>query len=708
MPIDPAQLKAFPYLLVEGGDRFGSALDLLEGEGGQPWWHLVVDLGDGRFGVIQFGALGPLARGKGADFLWQPLGELVGAGIPEAVLVDRTAMGMQGAKDLAYESEGQVVVVTDGGACIGVVYVGSRGVLPGQVGDFRQLLGAWEKASKFGGPSPEPSERPRRLQARVSEVAGDDLVPLERGLRAGAEHQLDVCIGPRVAGWIGAPEIFPEDQLPPDQKVYELQVLFYEVHHVPPQAGTIWLPKGEGTSTTCAFRFRARPDVPDFEGRLEVLYNNHTLQTMLLTASVLADPAAAPEGAQIAFRPDVPVRAGPAGLDPAQPRGPAILADTPAGAPPHMAAVAGNRVALCSLEGVDRTIKAIRSRLEQIASAPEAFAALDSAATVKLLRFLARQGRLLYDAIAETYLAGFPLADDLPIQLVSARESFLPLEFLYDRPAPAPDATLCPGAAAALASGRCTACAGYTEDEARRYVCPLGFWCMRRVIERHAVRPVDESYLHGADYVLATDPTEGRNALSVLRSAVCAASNKVKPADVEALRASLAAATQGHVAYVQDWAAWRQAVQAGDPSLLVLLPHTLRDEGDVPTLEIGEDEYLGEVDIDVLDVRADVATTPVVLLLGCETAVPDIPFQDFAARFRALGAAIVLNTLAPVLGRHVVPVAQMLVEEFESAGEAGSTFGTALLDVRRRGLAAGLPVVLSLVAYGDADWGIRR
>jgi hypothetical protein len=48
------------------------------------------------------------------------------------------------------------------------------------------------------------------------------------------------------------------------------------------------------------------------------------------------------------------------------------------------------------------------------------------------------------------------------------------------------------------------------------------------------------------------------------------------------------------------------------------------------------------------------------------------------------------------------------VEEFESAGEAGSTFGTALLDVRRRGLAAGLPVVLSLVAYGDADWGIRR
>ena len=84
----------------------------------------------------------------------------------------------------------------------------------------------------------------------------------------------------------------------------------------------------------------------------------------------------------------------------------------------------------------------------------------------ELLCFLASHGRLLYNAIVETYLAGFPLADDLPIQLVSARESFLPIEFIYDRPAPPDDATLCPGVAEALAEGKCTTCTGHTDEEA--------------------------------------------------------------------------------------------------------------------------------------------------------------------------------------------------------------------------------------------------
>lgn len=552
--------------------------------------------------------------------------------------------------------------------------------------------------------------KPRWLQAELYEIAGDGLAPLQRGLRVGAEHRLDVWIGPQQAGAIRAPEVFPEYQLPAYLEIYELQILFWQVNAVPQlQSGKVWLPKGRGTSTSCAFHFRVRADVSSFEGRLQVMYGDRTLQTMLLTAPVLPDPSTAPEGSRIEFRLDTPVRASPAGLDPAQPRGPAFFSDTPSGATPQMTAVAGDRVALHSLEGVDRTIKLIRGRLEQIASAPDAFATLDDAATKKLLRFLARQGRLLYNVMAGTYLQGFHLADDLPIQVVSARESFLPIEFMYDRPAPAGDAELCPIAAAALDSGECTECLWKTEDEAKKYVCPLGFWCMRRVIERHAVRPVAETGLEGAEYALAADPTEGRNTLNVLRSAVCASSDRVRPDDVEALRASLGAAIGEHVVYVKDWTAWRQAVQAGSPSLLVLLPHTLRDDDQIPTLEIGELQQLPEIDITWQDVHGEgAAAPPVVLLLGCETAVPDIPFQNFATQFRISGAAIVLNTLAPVLGRHVVPVAQMLVEELKCAGEAGSTFGKALLEVRRRGLATGLPVVLSLVAYGDADWGIGR
>ena len=141
---------------------------------------------------------------------------------------------------------------------------------------------------------------------------------------------------------------------------------------------------------------------------------------------------------------------------------------------------------------------------------------------------------------------------------------------------------------------------------------------------------------------------------------VYAASSKVKQEDADALAASLATATGGRVSHVQDWTAWRDAVKNG-PSMLVLLPHTLRDADEIPTLEIGELQLLAETDISPELVRSEPRNTPpVVLLLGCETAVLDIPFQDFATQFRVSGAAIVLNTLAPVLGRHVVPVAELV------------------------------------------------
>jgi len=163
--------------------------------------------------------------------------------------------------------------------------------------------------------------------------------------------------------------------------------------------------------------------------------------------------------------------------------------------------------------------------------------------------------------------------------------------------------------------------------------------------------------------------------------------------------------TDHRVERVRDWDTWRTAVQNRNPSILVLVPHTLKDADSIPTLEIGEEQQLPEDQI----TASYVHTThdfhpPVVLLLGCETAGPDVPFQAFAVQFRIHGAAIVLSTLTPVLGRHAVPVAQMLLGELRHAAHAQGTFGDALLMLRRRALAAGIPMVLSLVAYGDADW----
>jgi hypothetical protein len=557
---------------------------------------------------------------------------------------------------------------------------------------------------------------PRWLQAQVFEMregagAGETQESqLRKGLRAGAEHRLRLWIGPDAGEGIRAQDVFPEERLPPDQEKYELQILFWEEKHAPePQIGTIFLPRSRGRSTPCDFHFQARADVPDFAGRLVVMHASRILQTMLLVGRVLAEPELAPPEARIALQRDTPVRATPATLAALHRFEAAVIADTSRDGGMQMASVAGERVELRSLEGVAQTIRLIRGRIEQIADSPEDFGALDSEATVTLLRFLARQGSMLYQGIVETYLPGHPLR--MPgqrIQLVSARDSYLPLEFMYDRPSPARNAVLCPHAAQALEAGRCDGCDGEEEAVVRQRICPLGFWCTSRVIERHWVEPVEKAELQGADYALEeADPTADRAALHVLSAAVYAASARVNAQQAEDLHQSLSVLTGGAVRQVQDWSAWCLAVKESAPSILVLLPHTLLDDDSIPTLEIGDRQQLANDEITKDYVRGEAAPPPVVLLLGCQTAVPDLPYQAFATRFRTRGAAIVLSTLAPVLGRHAVPVAKLLVQELQRAAEAGGTFGEAVLAVRRHALAAGLPMVLSLVAAGDADWRLQ-
>ena len=55
--------------------------------------------------------------------------------------------------------------------------------------------------------------------------------------------------------------------------------------------------------------------------------------------------------------------------------------------------------------------------------------------------------------------------------------------------------------------------------------------------------------------------------------------------------------------------------------------------------------------------RASEDDAPIVLLLGCETAVTD-ELQSFVSRFQDLGAALVVGTTASVLGQRAAPVAQ--------------------------------------------------
>ena len=100
---------------------------------------------------------------------------------------------------------------------------------------------------------------------------------------------------------------------------------------------------------------------------------------------------------------------------------------------------------------------------------------------------------------------------------------------------------------------------------------------------------------------------------------------------------------------------------------------------------------------------------PVVMLLGCTTAVPLDTFQTFTVQFKDMGASLVIGTIAPVLGRHAARTAEALIEalikvQSDAGGRDGIPVGEALRDVRRQLLGRGILMSMSLAAYGDADW----
>jgi hypothetical protein len=321
---------------------------------------------------------------------------------------------------------------------------------------------------------------------------------------------------------------------------------------------------------------------------------------------------------------------------------------------------------------------------------------LKAAETVKLLRFLAIQGSSLYSGIVEDQLGGSLFGEEKPLQVVSALpESFLPVEFIYDRPAPAQDAALCPQAEQALRDGKCAGCLDPGEVP-NPYICPLGFWGLRRVIERHAGKGAESGDLRSQEFELRAEPIDNRNRLTPLVSAIYAASQRVDSVEIGQIQRvfkALDSATGMNVVQADSWKVWIEEVLKRNPSILVLLPHVYKDdEYLIDGLEISEDQHLLATYItpDHVHARQDFQP-PVVLLLGCETQNRDIPFQGFVAQFRRKGAAIVVSTVSTVLGRHSAPVTQEFLDLLQrQCQQKTSTFGEVMVRLRRQAQADGI------------------
>ena len=365
---------------------------------------------------------------------------------------------------------------------------------------------------------------------------------------------------------------------------------------------------------------------------------------------------------------------------------------------PRITLVAGEHVDISEPTDLQNAVDRIAARLEDVVTS-EAEAALEGEEARSLLVALARHGSLLHQALLDRH--GAPLAGTERLQIVAVQpEAYLPLEFVYDRTAPSVDAKLCPNAKQALATGRCDGCPAVTDAS---FVCPLGFWCLSKVIERHLHQRNGGPGIEG-DYRVQNAPTASRKRLGALSAALFGASDKVddfREGTTAEVATALETATGVATPRVKTWLEWVEGVKASPP-LLVVLPHTLLDETGLLALQIEKAEQLSVVDIQDTHVGAK---GPIVLLLGCETGDPQLAFQQFPAAFRRAGAAIVLATLTKVLGRHAGPVAARLVSALgESSRSREVTFGEVLRDVRRSLLAEGVLTVLAVTAYGDADW----
>jgi hypothetical protein len=257
----------------------------------------------------------------------------------------------------------------------------------------------------------------------------------------------------------------------------------------------------------------------------------------------------------------------------------------------------------------------------------------------------------------------------------------------------------------------------------------MGFWGLKKVIERQAVEADDLAVLEGKDFAIRAEPTVERPSLDHLDSALFAWSDKVN-ATVEGqsdtVLEALDAVTGNQAVTARTWEEWVAAISKRGPTLLVLLSHTVTDRGSTK-LEIGPDGIGSRCErIEVVQqwVKRDPTATPVVLLLGCDTAVARNDPQTFVARFRDVGAALVVGTIVPVLGEHAAPVASALVQTLrnlmDSRAHGGSngvtaqadsglgdnawTFGDAMVAVRRQLLASGELTALCVTAFGDASW----
>ncbi|MGF6751172.1 hypothetical protein OKW36_006832 [Paraburkholderia sp. MM5482-R1] len=541
-------------------------------------------------------------------------------------------------------------------------------------------------------------ELSKRLSQRHHERA--------RRMRPSTKYRAEIFIGPIRVGTLAATRPFDDALLPAEQSEHRLMVVFIPLwsqsdgSRTEPQTRTIALPR-TGDSSRAVFNFMSPAMLTSTMARLIVLHQNRVLQTVLVMADIDKDGAARLLLTVESYvSPDFGEETVSPHFDAAL-----IVSDAAGDSSTALTAITPASATFFVPEGLDVLLADIRNDLSAL-NAPanadeEPITGLDDDRMCKLVHSLAMRGAgLAKELRRQAQLGSLLVAPKIQV-IESASGAYFPIEFIYDGPAPAPLAKRCVyGLEALLDSSVHARCPNRADGKT---ICLSAFWGFSRCIER---QPSD-----GRPEYRLSQPLPKQDFLQPLTSALLAASKRVRPLDLDAPRgvASVLSDAGVSVERASSWVEWQSKIAAGAPALLVLLPHSLESltTPHLPALEISGDT-IESVRMDEGYVRCSSLGTPIVLLLGCSNALPQIPFLSFVREFRFNGAAITIGTLATIRGRQTVDFIRELITELQAASSAERTFDEVFLLVKQRMLANGNPFVLSLVAYGNTGWRIHH
>lgn len=551
---------------------------------------------------------------------------------------------------------------------------------------------------------------PRYVQQKSFRKQAGAFVEERTGYSVGQPVLVQVFIGSKRDDSIAAPLVFPEHKLPRNRQANRLQVVFHEPRQFDqPMLSEILLPR-HGDSSSAKFVFTPRV-AGRFEGRISVLHRGRVLQTVLLHTRVATVAAVSPTtGPGITLDDEAQVRHDWTDLGRRRQFDLAMVLNHTDAGEPMLTGIAGKRAWATDLEGIEQPVRKLNELISAVAlNVADYGDGLDQGENPALLVKLARVGANLFSLLYRDQLKlmatdGFDVGDDTVthLQVVSARpDAVVPLEFMYDFNAPNPDATVCPQHREALARGRCPdTCARATQP--RAHVCPMGFWGLKKVIERHLFDPKAVAPA-GAQVLVQMEAVEGRDRLDLSAGALVGHSKEVKAGEVVSLVATLGAKLGSRVTVVKDWDEWLATVNDKQPALLLAFPHNEGKEEDV-LLEIGG-KKLYTLDLPADYVHTSDGPAPLVFLLGCDVAGTAQEFSSHIRYFRQAGAAVVVSTIATVFGAHAVRVGEAMVAGLIHSGAAGTLrIGELIRDAKRAALLASVPMALCVVAFGDADW----